>query len=206
MIKDTTVIVANYLHPHFTKECVESIRKYYPFIPIVIVDDCSSEPPSFNFEDVMYKRLDYHMGHGIALDCGMERVETKYVITIDHDVALIKEGAFEYLFSFMKNEYVAGVGKHKNNQSNFPFISPHFALWRADLIKQYKLSFSELSIENNQSRVYHFAVAQLLCARIEKMFGYDLIGGADGIDYIKKIGYAKYPTTQHDYKIKRNNI
>jgi glycosyltransferase involved in cell wall biosynthesis len=204
MIEDTTVIIANYLHPHFTKECVESVRKYYPYIPIIVIDDCSPEIVSFKYPPKFYfRKLPYHMGHGIALDYAMDEVKTKYIITLDHDVALIKEGAFEYLFSFMKDEYTFAVGKYKNNQTDMPFVDPHFTLWRTDLIKRYKLSFSEVTMENNQNRAYHFATAQLLCARMERMYGYTLCGSANGLEYIKGIGYATYPKDQNDYKIKR---
>jgi glycosyltransferase involved in cell wall biosynthesis len=186
-MEDITVVVANYKHPHFTKECKKAIKKFYPKVPIIQVND--GKP---------------HVGHGVTLDRGIRKVKTKYVVTIDHDARLIKPGVFEALMKKMKG-HVAVVGKAKNNWMDMVFISPNLSLWRVDLIKQYNLSFADFIVSKatGGKKPIHFATAQLMSKRLEQQYGYDLAYYDLVEEFTEKIGYARYSKSDIDLRVKR---
>jgi glycosyltransferase involved in cell wall biosynthesis len=91
-------------------EAVASIRRQSPQAPIIIVDNCSTEPlPPLAGTEVV--RLDRRRTVGAARNAGLARVRTPFVVVADAD-DLVLDGALESLAEILRSEprTVAAVG------------------------------------------------------------------------------------------------
>ena len=104
-----TIVTVNYNTPQVTIEMIKSLRKFYPIIPIVIVDgsDIASKK---TIMDNMIKddphiqifSVGYNIHHGPGMDYGLGKVTTKYTLIIDPDVIITNGGMIEYLDTLIR--------------------------------------------------------------------------------------------------------
>lgn len=190
------ILIANYKYHNLTKSCVESVRKFYKTIPITIVDDGSDDVEELRKElawfgvNIIEKK---HFGHGIAFDAGFKELNSNIVITLDHDVEFIKNGAVEYLVEKIKDG-VVGVGPRRDNKNGIPYIDCCFAAWDRVFITDRNISFSHLDIKG-----VPYSTCQLLTHRIPQFGGkYEFIE-SNGF-YSHKRDQGRYSTKDYDYK------
>lgn len=165
-ISDVEAIICNWCTARRTLGAVRSLRKYYPDLPIVIVDDASEKSAglfhSF-YEDGYGKRIfdldnsklkkvknitfvqnDWHMEHGLSLSQGVKASAKPFVWFFDSDARLLKEGQLEKMLEPMGDKKVYGTGYAEGHQG--AFLHPVCSLWRKEYIDKYQLNFDENDI------------------------------------------------------------
>ena len=60
-------------------------------VPIILVDDYSATPVTYDADNVTVLKNKYQQGKKYALKCGIEHAQTKYVVTSDIDVEFTSE-------------------------------------------------------------------------------------------------------------------
>ena len=84
---DVSVLVKTFERPDALRRLVRSIRRYYPRIPILVVDDSAAalDPPPEGV--TRYWHEPYRsLGSGPGRNFGLRRVETQYVLVSDDDM------------------------------------------------------------------------------------------------------------------------
>jgi len=116
--RSVTIVMAERDVADVTKICLESILRFYPDIPIVIVDG-GSEDDSLQY--VRYLSTDRpnvtlwerggRNGHGDMLNEGIRNyVETKYVLIMDNDTIVHRGGWIEQMLTIMEVEDIYALG------------------------------------------------------------------------------------------------
>lgn len=120
-----TILIPNYKTVELTKLCLRLIRKYTdPMIAKVIVIDNDSQDASTEYlrtlswiELIERKAIAGELpalSHARALDLGLERVTTPYVLSIHTDTLVKHPKWLEFLLSAIeKKSSIAGVGSWK---------------------------------------------------------------------------------------------
>lgn len=121
--KGVTIVVCQRQTKEFTQLCIESILRFYPDIPIVVIDGDSQDDSTLYLR---YKalttpnlRLHNHIGrnsHGEILDYAFKNlVETEYALTMDSDTIMVRGGWIEHV-------------RNKFNETPKPYAVGHLML------------------------------------------------------------------------------
>ncbi len=123
-LKDITVVIPQWMQTSMTMGAIKNIRKYYPDIPLIVVDDGTDDPRGQGMFRIAYNRPAYnlverrdpdmteldlanqmgliqliktgkHMGHGSALDYAVDQVDTPLMLTMDNDMRIVEGGLVE---------------------------------------------------------------------------------------------------------------
>ena len=108
--KLVTVVIANYKTPQLVRGCFTSLRKVYPTVPVVLVDNGSKDASTEYIKARASKDVNVlailnpsNLGHGPALHLGVLASHTPYVFTLDSDCAVLRrkflEGMLEVALS-----------------------------------------------------------------------------------------------------------
>ncbi len=111
------VAVVNYQTADLLDTAVRSFSRFYPHVPLMIVDngseDSSPETISLLREDhdnVTALLLDANRYHGPAMDLALRRLESDYVFLLDSDTETRKGGFLEALVALCEPADVYGAG------------------------------------------------------------------------------------------------
>ena len=145
-----SAIIVSYNTPELLKGCYESIRKFYPELHCILVDQSDENSTCFNYvktrnnyynTKVLLKK---NYGHGPGIKFGIELCKSEYFLLIDSDVVIKKEGVIESMLSLMEKG-VYGVGhimqvnsKGLNVENGIPYLHPHFALIKKEEYLKFK--------------------------------------------------------------------
>ena len=125
---DITVIIINYNTPDLLRIAVDSLKKFYPKISLIIMDNGSlNESVSLiktlqnNYENTKTVFLDENIYHGPAMDLAISKyVTTEKVFFLDSDTETFKAGFLEEMNTLMENPNVYGIGEfNKVNKRGF---------------------------------------------------------------------------------------
>lgn len=149
---DVTAIVVNFKTKHLIKQAVQTFRKFYQSVPLIIIDNASNDSST---EWIESKRGDgieviinrNNIGHGPALDIGMKQCRTRYVFTFDSDILFNRGGFLEEMQRKIDGAYAIGWLRWVNRngvaaRGSFdkaklcPYIHPCFALFDLDIYNQ----------------------------------------------------------------------
>lgn len=99
MMKDMTVIITAFMRPDCLNKCVESIRKFYPDIEIIVADNGRPDPyikhKLVEIHKCNYLELAFDGGASHAKNVALSVTESKYAIIIDDDFEFTKETKLE---------------------------------------------------------------------------------------------------------------
>ncbi|MHA1360648.1 MAG: glycosyltransferase [Candidatus Helarchaeota archaeon] len=115
MVQDITGITVCYNTKGFMEIAYNSIRKFHPDMPILIINGSDlNNPCTLYLYSIMSKNTEivmmgYNIGHGRGLDFGINRVKTKYAMLFDTDIKMLKSPVNEMLGLMDDNSF--GVGK-----------------------------------------------------------------------------------------------
>lgn len=140
-MNNVTAIIVSYNTPDLLQECYMSLRRFYPTMPVIIIDGstpgnfCQKAATNIGYEEnTAVKILGYNIGHGKGLHMGLQLSKTKYALLIDTDVTINCSGVIERLLELF-TDHTFGVGKvlnvdrHGNNVGRgHKYLHPHFAL------------------------------------------------------------------------------
>jgi hypothetical protein len=144
-----TGVVVSYNTQSLLQRSLESIRKFYPKMPIIIVDGSTKDDPcSCYVKGIKNKNtkcycVDYNIGHGNGMHFAIEKIETPYVLIFDSDIK-VKKPVLHLMFEKMNSE-VYGVGCFENLQKcgyfrredvggiSIPYLHPWFTLLNREM-------------------------------------------------------------------------
>lgn len=158
---DYAILIASRHWPDIAERAIVSIRRFSD-APIILIDDASPDEKSIDgykaLRDIYYLygcRSNHWLQHGLALDLAVKFAGAPWVITCDHDVIVNEERAFTMLLEQAADD-VGAAGRMYNNKACAEFgayVHPHWALWNADAIRRYSLSWRSFSLQRKGGKV-----------------------------------------------------
>jgi len=133
-----TAIIVNYNTPELLTDCVNSIRKFYPTMDIVIIDGSEDDSVSFSMRGMhtFTVPVKHNIGHGPGMNLGIRSCQTEFVLLVDSDVVIDKAGVIEAMMKMPSYAYGCGQVVEVNEQGGnvdheaIRYLHPHFALIR----------------------------------------------------------------------------
>lgn len=125
--KQISAVVINYQTPDLLRTAVESFRRFYPMIPLLIVDNGSADESRSTIEQlceagdghVQAEYLPENIFHGPAMHHALQRQTTPYVYVFDSDTKTLKGGFLEAMHAALeesKESYGAGYVVRANQR------------------------------------------------------------------------------------------
>lgn len=106
-----TAIIKAFERPKKLLELVESIRKHYPKLPIIIVDDSKTKLEHDWDDYTTYKHVDYDIGLSEGRNVAVREVKTPYTLLLDDDFFFTENTNIETFLDILENhefDLVAG--------------------------------------------------------------------------------------------------
>jgi GT2 family glycosyltransferase len=101
MVEDeVTIIIKTFERPQMLAHAIQSIRAFYPSIHIIVADD-SQKPKIRN--DVEYHVLPFDVGVSAGRNFAIDKVKTKYFVTVDDDLKFTKKTKLETFLDIIKD-------------------------------------------------------------------------------------------------------
>ena len=147
-----TATIINFRTPDLLKRAAESLRKYYPGIPVLLIDNGSGNGSAGALETIRLRNPartevivnNENLHHGPAMDQALRHLVSRYVLFLDTDAEL-RDGRFLELMVTAAEEHTGGyavghfVRMNKRGfdipgkQSGTPYIRPYCMLIRREL-------------------------------------------------------------------------
>ena len=139
-----TAVTVVYNTPKLIKECIDSFKKIYPLIPIVIIDGSPVNSECYTICDQLTRKyfkvnvlhLKTNVGHGRGLDRAIKMLTTEYVLVMDSDTEL-KQPCLALMKASLGDAY--GIGEVVivnengiNVDEGIDYLHPYFALIKRD--------------------------------------------------------------------------
>jgi glycosyltransferase involved in cell wall biosynthesis len=184
------------MQTRFTLGAIRNIRKYYPDIEVIVVDDGSDElgkesdfrtayargayfrEERFDNDmgglldgvfklDARIKLIGRHVGHGSAIDYGLDEADTPLILTMDNDIRLREGGLVEEYLEKLnedtQNIYAVGTTFTENLAPSVgKWIDPWFSLYQKNPIKALHLTFSNFIFPIDKERSFHLGTGGFL--------------------------------------------
>jgi glycosyltransferase involved in cell wall biosynthesis len=113
-----TILVKTFERPDILKRLVDSIRKFYPEIPVIVVDDSRNPLELVGVETII---LPYDSGVSAGRNAGLAQVKTPYVLLLDDDYIFYRHtGIASVLASMERNLDIDILG---GERVDLPFFS-----------------------------------------------------------------------------------
>jgi Glycosyl transferase family 2 len=87
LVRELTAVVKTFERPHVLRRLVASIKRLYPGLKIVVVDDSRSPVPLEGVETI---EMPYDSGISAGRNEGLRHVTTRYVLLLDDDIILFR--------------------------------------------------------------------------------------------------------------------
>ncbi len=172
-MQQVSILLVNYKTPKLTKVCLRLLRKFTNFnkAKIIVVDNDSQDESTEYLRSLSFiELLEYPnvsnvkssvKHHAAALEFGMQKVNTPYVLLIHTDTLIQRPDYLDFLLRYFKNDNVAAVGSWKlefkpwhrqliksigdafNKKQQILYLRSHCAIFRTDLLDKYNLSFDD---------------------------------------------------------------
>lgn len=138
-----TGIIVSYNTKKLLQNCINSIRKYYPSLKLIVVDGSEKTNPCYGFSKslnddfTVVKNVEYNIGHGNGMKLGISLCKTEYFTLIDSDTILLKHGIFEEMLktiNFLPNYGIGKIVYTNKYGGNVPkneglmYLHPYFCL------------------------------------------------------------------------------
>ena len=116
-IQDITALMVVYKTKDLVVRSYESIRKFYPTLKLMIIDNSGGDECTKYLEELFDKdpflqliKNEKNEGHGSSVHQGIGLIETDLVLMMDSDTEVVSLGGIEGMLDLMTPE-VYGVGK-----------------------------------------------------------------------------------------------
>lgn len=90
--QELTAVIKTFERPKALKRLVQSIRRFYPKMKVIVVDD--SRKPTY-IEGVQTVVMPFDSGVSAGRNRGLEEVTTKYVLLLDDDYVFYRKSTFD---------------------------------------------------------------------------------------------------------------
>uniref|UniRef100_A0A8C8U1K5 Beta-1,4 N-acetylgalactosaminyltransferase n=1 Tax=Peromyscus maniculatus bairdii TaxID=230844 RepID=A0A8C8U1K5_PERMB len=120
-----TIATKTFLRPHKLKILLQSIRKYYPDLTVIVADD-SKEPLEIKDDYVEYYSMPFGKGWFAGRNLAISQVNTKYVLWVDDDFLFDNKTKIEVLVDVLeKTELDVVGGSVQGNAFQFRLLLEH---------------------------------------------------------------------------------
>lgn len=151
MKNNLTAIIISFYRPEYLEECLDSIKRQYPYINIIVgnngpADDYKEELCTYH--NAKYIKLPYDCGVCVGRNMLVDEVKTPYVLVGDDDFYYEKESKVDLLLYIIENsdlDLVGGRIRENNNIRDYQ----GFIHERGDHLK-----YEKLEIDGNNTRMY----------------------------------------------------
>jgi len=222
MIKDVTAVTINWLTARRTIGAIDSFKKFYPDIPIMVVDDASNERDKGDFmgiyngtqyrPDLEYdpdteklKHLEgvtfiqapdlnvHPRSHGACVDEAIKAMNTRWMFHFHSDYRLTKPGLLEELMDGLDETY-CGAGDNKTRHAQCKALVSVAAMYNAEAGKKYNISFKPV-IYYNDDTISEYPGSM----DYRREGGIAIEAGSYYIGKLNQLGYKiKWVPTPHD--------
>lgn len=170
-LSDVTCVILNWMQSRLTLGAIRNFRKYYPDIPMIVVDN-GTKDGDISLFDRVYRpndkeklfdndldklrnaqqelnfrliELEENIGQGCAVDYAVDEIKTPLMLLMDNDARLLKGGLLEeYLEKMEDNVFAVGI-QYPSNRIHKIWVGLQFGIFRLEPIKKYNLSFAGLT-------------------------------------------------------------
>ncbi|XP_057631735.1 beta-1,4 N-acetylgalactosaminyltransferase 2 [Chionomys nivalis] len=104
-----TIATKTFLRPHKLKTLLQSIRKYYPDLTVIVADD-SKEPLKIQDDYMEYYSMPFGKGWFAGRNLAISQVTTKYVLWVDDDFLFDSKTKIEVLVDVLEKTELDVVG------------------------------------------------------------------------------------------------
>jgi len=101
-----TAIITTFNRPEHLKKLVNSIRKYYKKLPIIVVDNGDGE--GIKIKGVDYYKIPFDSGLSSSRNFAISKVKTEYILLLDDDFEFTKDTKIETLLKVAKYFDIVG--------------------------------------------------------------------------------------------------
>lgn len=131
-MNNITCLTVNFKTPELTYDCINTFRNFYPDIQHIIIDNGGCEKSLKLLRKCQGKNIitlvenKENVGHGLALNQGIELITTDYVFLLDSDTK-VKKGDFleKMLDLFQEHENLFAIGwLRKVNDAGIAYRGP----------------------------------------------------------------------------------
>lgn len=139
-MNNLTAIIVSYNTCDLLQAAYESLRRFYPLMPVVIVDNSDLTNPCYRYA----RKIAYgptrcvsnngNFGHGPGMVLGISCVETEYFLLMDSDTEMYRSDVLEGMMEIATPE-IYGVGQimqvdfdGMNCIQGVAYLHPYFAL------------------------------------------------------------------------------
>jgi hypothetical protein len=138
-----TGVVVNYCTPEAIHKAVTSLRRFYPFMRIIIIDGSPKGTPGWQMCEHLKSvytntiHVEFNIGHGRGMNVGISMVLTPLVLLFDSDTDTREKGVLEIMLTKFneQTERPYGIGQvlitskeGTNAEHGIKYLHPHFAL------------------------------------------------------------------------------
>lgn len=107
---DLTILIKTFKRKDILfNECLRSIRKYYPDIPVFILND-DNETLTTNLNNTMIINTEFNIGLSEGRNRLIKEVKTKYFLLLDDDSIFTEETKLEKFYDILENTNFAIIG------------------------------------------------------------------------------------------------
>ncbi|KAM5274611.1 beta-1,4 N-acetylgalactosaminyltransferase 2 [Ctenodactylus gundi] len=104
-----TIATKTFLRPHKLRILIQSIRKFYPDLTVIVADD-SDKPMKIEDQYVEYYTMPFGKGWFAGRNLAISQVTTKYVLWVDDDFLFTEETKIEVLVDVLEKTELDVVG------------------------------------------------------------------------------------------------
>lgn len=157
---DLTLLTCNYNTPELVLNLLRSVKETCAELPKVIVMDTSTEESTLLSENNI-PRFNFRSGlHGEAVNLGLKKVDTRYVLLVDSDVIFLQD--YAKAFEKFKSSRLTLMGKVVGDCAGkqlYPRVEPWFCFIDTLPLKNQKIPFFDrrrhmLRHISNVDRIY----------------------------------------------------
>lgn len=110
MINDITILITTCNRPGAFFNCLESIRKYYPTIEVVVADCSEFAMEGFEQPNTKFVRTPPMCGVSKNRNLALEHIKTKYTVLVEDDFVFLPTSRLEVLKAMSERYGVQVVG------------------------------------------------------------------------------------------------
>jgi glycosyltransferase involved in cell wall biosynthesis len=151
-----TGLCVSYNTKDLLKRAIESILKFHPSLPILIIDGSDKDNPCYQYvqsiksNQIQVIQLGVNIGHGKGMDLGIRRIQTQYALIFDTDIVMLKSPLSEMLRLMERDSFGCGwvteIGTDGYDYGTFPhqkkdgpvkYLHPYFQLVDVKNYKKY---------------------------------------------------------------------
>ncbi len=175
---DITVVIVNFQTPDLLRIAVESFKKHYPDVNLLLVDNGSKDQSLQLINELIESHsntsaifLEKNIYHGPAMDFVMKmHIDTEFVFFLDSDTETIRPGFLEKMILLLGN------GEQSYGAGEFSWVNKRgFTAKRGTLILQTPYMLLRKSIYDRLSPFEHHGQPTLFNFTDAEKLGYKLI-------------------------------